>query len=202
MIKKFLHKIYVFIGITINCFRLCYWCMRDIIIKPKQKSVLFVAHPDDDTLFFHTFIKKEKPYVVLLTTAWSLRRYPCFKRVMKYYGVKYRAYSLNTVDRRSRKIEKRILNVLKLIKPQICVTHNSEGEYGHEMHMRVHNAVKKLVNCKWLVPVSDSDILNYPLCDDVVKEKTMIFNKFYTTENFVLEQYSKWVENEKLIEVE
>jgi len=30
----------------------------------------------------------------------------------------------------------------------------------------------------------------------------MIFNKFYTTENFVLEQYSKWVENEKLIEVE
>jgi len=70
------------------------------------------------------------------------------------------------------------------------------------MHIRVHNAVKKLVNCKWLVPVSDSDILNYPLCDDVVKEKTMIFNKFYTTENFVLEQYSKWVENEKLIEVE
>ena len=198
MIKKFLHKIYVFIGITINCFRLCYWCMRDIIIKPKQKSVLFVAHPDDDTLFFHTFIKKEKPYVVLLTTAWSLRRYPCFKKVMKYYGVKYRAYSFGTNDVRTKLLEKRVSKVLRRIDPEICATHNSEGEYGHEMHKRVHECVKNLAKCKVITPISDAFIENYPISDKEIKEKTMIFNSFYTTEKFVLNEYSKWVINEKL----
>lgn len=202
MIRKILHKIYLFVGRLLTNIRLCFWRLRDKIKKPTENTVLFVAHPDDDALFFHEFIKEHKPYVVLLTTGWSLRRYPCFKKVMKYYGVKYRAYNLNSRDKRVHLLEKYVSEMLTLLNPQICATHNSEGEYGHEMHVGVHNVVRKLVNCKLLVPVSDSDIVNFPLSDDIVKEKTMIFNKFYTTEIFVLEQYGKWVENEKLIEVE
>lgn len=202
MIRKILHKIYLFVGRLLTNIRLCFWRLRDKINKPTEKSVLFVAHPDDDTLFFHNFVKEQKPYVVLLTTGWSLRRYPCFKKVMKYYGVKYRAYNLKSRDTRVNLLEKYVNEMLTLLNPQICASHNVEGEYGHEMHVKVHNAVKKLVNCKLLVPVSDSEIVNYPLCDEIIKEKTMIFNKFYTTEKFVLDQYSKWVENEKLIEVE
>ena len=179
-----------------------WWNMRDKISPPIEDAILFVAHPDDDTLFFHNFIKEHKPYVVLLTTGWSLRRYPCFKKVMKSYGVKYRAYNLKTRDDRINLLEKYIKQSFDLGDFKICVTHNTEGEYGHEMHISVHNAVRKIVNCKLLVPAFDRDIVNYPLCDDIIKEKTMIFNKFYTTENFVLDQYSKWVENEKLIEVE
>lgn len=202
MIRRLLHKIYLFFGRTLTNIRLCFWRLRDKVKKPTEKTVLFVAHPDDDTLFFHNFIKEYKPYVVLLTTGWSLRRYPCFKKVMKYYGVKYRAYNLKSRDKRSDLLEKYVNEMITLLNPQICATHNAEGEYGHEMHVSVHNAVKKIVNCKLLVPVFDRDIANYPLCDDMTKEKTMIFNKFYTTENFVLDQYSKWVKNEKLIEVE
>ena len=202
MIKKFLRIIYLFVGHSTAKIRLCYWRLRDKIKPPTEKAVLIVAHPDDDTLFFYNFIKEYKPYAVLLTTAWSLRRYPCFKKVMKFYGVKYRAYDLDTREKNIELIEKCVGEVLSLINPEICVTHNCEGEYGHEMHVKVYNAVNKLVNCKLLVPVSDSEIVNYPLCDEIIKEKTMIFNKYYTTEKFVLDQYSKWVENEKLIEVE
>lgn len=202
MIKKIIRKIYKLLGLFYNKICCIFWNLRDRVKKPDEKAILFVAHPDDDTLFFHTFIKEHKPYVVLLTTGWSLRRYPCFKKVMKYYGVKYRAYNLESRDKRVELLEKYVNEMLTLLKPQICASHNAEGEYGHEMHVNVHNVVRKLVNCKFFVPASDDDIVNYPLCDGIIKEKTMIFNIFYTTEIFVLDQYSKWVENEKLIEVE
>ena len=70
------------------------------------------------------------------------------------------------------------------------------------MHVRAHNAVKKNVNCKLLVPALDKDIEKYPLQDKEITEKTQIFNNFYKTELFVLEQYNKWVVNEKLVGVE
>lgn len=201
MIRKILHIIYLFIGRLLTNIRLCFWRLRDLLNKPTEKTVLFVAHPDDDALFFHKFIKEQKPYVVLLTTGWSLRRYYCFKKVMKYYGVKYRAYNLESRDKRVELLEKYVNEILVLLKPLICATHNAEGEYGHEMHIRVHDAVKKHFLCKLLVPALDKDIEKYPLNDNEIKEKKDIFNNFYTTENFVLDQYSKWVENEKLIEV-
>ena len=202
MIRKILHKIYLFVGRLLTNIRLCFWRLRDNVKKPTEKNVLFVAHPDDDTLFFHNFIKEYKPYVVLLTTGWSLRRYPCFKKVMKYYGIKFRAYNLDAREKNTQLIDKCVNEVLALINPTLCATHNVEGEYGHEMHQRAHNSVKKQIKCKLLVPASDDNIENYPLDNNTVAEKTMIFEKYYTTEVFVLDQYSKWVENEKLIEVE
>lgn len=202
MVKKLLHKIYLFIGVFFNNIRLFFWCIRDKINPPSEKTILFVAHPDDDTLFFHTFIKEHKPYVVLLTDGWSLIRFKDFKKVMKVYGVKYRAYPLHSRDNRINLLEKYICNSFKLGEFNICATHNVEGEYGHEMHIRVHEAVKKHAKCKLLVPALDNDIHNYPLNDSEIKEKKDIFNKYYKTELFVLDMYKKWVENEKLIEVE
>lgn len=202
MIRRLLHKIYLFVGKSLTNIRLVYWRLRDKMFPPIEKAVLFVSHPDDDTLFFHNFIKEHKPYVVLLTTGWSLRRYPCFKKVMKYYGVKYRAYNLDAREKNSNLIEKCVSEVLGIINPEICATHNSQGEYGHEMHQRAHIAVKKKVKCNLLVPASDDNIENYPLDHNTIAEKTMLFKKYYTTEIFVLDQYNKWVEHEKLVEVD
>ncbi len=199
MIKQYAHKLYVALGMLLNNIRLVYWRVRDKVSPPKEKTVLFVAHPDDDTLFFHRFIKEHKPYVVLLTTGWSLRRYPCFKKVMKYYGVKYRAYNLHSRDKRSSLLKSYISEVLTLINPNTCLTHNAEGEYGHEMHRRVHLAVKELYKGELLVPALDKDIECFPLEKNLIDEKIMIFNKYYTTELFVLDEYKKWVINEKLV---
>lgn len=200
MIKNIIHKIYLFIGKLLTNIRLIFWRLRDKILPPKENAVLFVSHPDDDALFFHTFIKKHKPYVVLLTTGWSLRRYPCFVKVMKNYGVKYRAYNLASREKNIDLIKMCIKDVLRVVKPQICATHNAEGEYGHEMHIQVHNAVKEIVDCDLFVPVFDNEIENHPLTDNLIKEKIEIFKKYYTTESFVLDQYEKWVKNECLIQ--
>lgn len=202
MVKKFIHKIYVFIGKFYNMLCLFWWNTRDRIAPPKEDAILFVAHPDDDALFFHTFIKKHKPYIVLLTNGWSLIRFKDFKKVMKFYGVKYRAYGLHSRDKRTSLLEKYVARSLKLSNFKVCATHNLEGEYGHEMHIRVHQAVKKYTKCSLLVPALDNDIVNFPLNESEIKEKKEIFNKYYTTELFVLDMYSKWVVNEKLVEVE
>ena len=200
--KNFIHKIYIIIGQILNVLCRVWWNIRDKVSPPRENAILFLAHPDDDTLFFHNFIKEHKPYVVLLTDGWSLIRFSDFKRVMKQYGVRYRTYGLNSRDKRINLLEKYVKQSLNLSAFKICATHNTEGEYGHEMHIRVHDAVKKNINCKLLVPALDKDIENYPLHDKEIAEKIQIFNKFYKTELFVLEQYNKWVVNEKLIKDE
>ena len=105
---KILHTLYVLVGHIFCKLCLCWWMVRDFVSPPKEKAVLFVAHPDDDTLFFHTFIKKHKPYVVLCTAGWSLRRLPCFFKAMRRYGVKHRAYDMDTRDKREDLLKKHV----------------------------------------------------------------------------------------------
>ena len=202
MIKKFLHEIYKLLGISLNLLYRAFWSVRDTFIKPKEKSILFVAHPDDDVLFFHAFIKENKPYVVLLSDGWSLRRMSEFRTAMKRYGVKYRAYALNTRDTRIGLLEKYVMSSFKISKFERCATHNSTGEYGHEMHIRVHNAVKKIAICDLYVPVNESDIINYPLNDKNITEKIEMFKNVYYTQMFVLDMYEHWVKNEKLVKAD
>lgn len=195
---KLLHFIYVLIGRLICKIGLCYWSLRDLLSPPKSNAILFVAHPDDDTLFFHTFIKEHKPYVVLCTTGWSLRRLPCFIKTMRNYGVRYKAYDLESRDTRVELLEKYIHSSMLKGEFDIVATHNAQGEYGHEMHRRVHHAVMKYSQIPVFVPVCAEKILDFPLDEYVVAEKKDIFNNIYTTESWVLEQYAEWVGHEKL----
>lgn len=199
--KAFIHKGYVLLGTVLCNLRLLFWRLRDWVNPPKTDSVLFVSHPDDDTLFFHTFIKEHKPYVCLMTTGWSLRRMPCFFKVMKHYGVRYRAYPLGTNDSRL-ELQKRIVrNVLNVGDFTLAATHNETGEYGHEEHKRVHQAVAEVLSedhrtVLLLCPEDKSNIAAYPLPDCTVEEKEMIFRTMYTTEAWVLNEDREWVINE------
>lgn len=167
-------------------------------MPPKEDAVLFVAHPDDDTLFFHSFIKENKPYVVLLTTGWSLRRIPGFFKAMKFYGVRFRVYDMDSSDTRLTLLSKRVRKLLSMGVFEKCATHNAEGEYGHDMHKRIHDAVLAVSLIPVWVPVSKYSLINYPLDNNSIEEKRSIFNSFYSTEKWVIEQYSLWMNNEKL----
>lgn len=203
--KSILHKIYVLNGILINNILLLYWHVRDKYSPPSTDAVLFVAHPDDDTLFFHTFIKEHKPYVCLMTTGWSLRRIPDFFKCMRQYGVRYRVYPLDSKDKRIHLLEKQVGEVLSIKQFSIIATHNASGEYGHEEHIRVHQAVVNAVENKADVfcPVEKEQIQKYPLEESIVKEKMHIFEKIYVTESWV--PYDElcgtpvWVTHEKLV---
>lgn len=196
--KKMFYVIYKILGRCVCSFLGMYWDLRDKVVPPKGKNVLFVAHPDDDTLFFHTFIKSQKPYVCLMTTGWSLRRLPCFMKAMKYYGVRYRVFGLESKDQREELIRKNVRKVLSLGEFETIVTHNSQGEYGHEMHCRLHKCILDVTSKTLYCPVTKDKICSYPLKTELVQEKKKIFNNIYYTEKFVLEQYTEWVVHEKL----
>lgn len=204
--KNFVHSIYVLMG-TIFC-NLCliWWKIRDRMNPPKTDSVLFVTHPDDDTLFFHTFIKEHKPYVCLMTTGWSFRRLPDFFKVMRYYGVRFRAYPMKTKDSRMNLLKRNANSVFAIKNFDIVATHNETGEYGHEEHVRVHQVIKEIVHSrdekmKLLCPVGRTKITCFPLENNEVNEKKMIFKTMYVTESWVLDENVDWILNEKLVEV-
>ena len=176
--------------------------------RPKTKAILFVAHPDDDALFFHSFIKENKPYVVLLFTGWSLIRLFGFIKTMRHYGVRFRAY--DTISAKAYKdanrrtmVERHVEACLKVADFEMCATHNATGEYGHSSHRLVHESVAKIVGGKIpvLCPVEQDEVSAYPLTKELYQEKEMIFHRFYSSEAWVLEQYSMWARNEKLMPI-
>ena len=203
-----MHYIYKLLGHIICRLLLVYWNIYDFISPPNTNSILFVAHPDDDTLFFHSFIKEHRPYIVLLFTGWSIKRMIDFYKVMQIYKVRFRAYDTissgaydNIASRK--KVENHIKKCIELSNFKLCATHNSEGEYGHSTHKLVHEIVVKTLNKQLpiICPVHKNHIEMYPLSEELINEKCKIFKNFYKTESWVIEQYSIWVKNEKLINI-
>lgn len=198
--RKLIHPIYVFLGHIICRILLLKTRIDDRNNPIETDTVLFVTHPDDDTLFFHQAIKEYKPYVALMVTGWSIKRLRDFNRVMKQYGVRYRAYdTAEDKQNTEKKILKQIDEVLKLKNFNRVITHNADGEYGHRNHQLVHKCVVSKSNSEILVPVSKEIIENYPVSNVIYQEKKDIFKNMYITETFVLEEYSVWVKNEKLV---
>lgn len=191
-----IHKFYSSIGIIVNEALLTYWRLRDKICPPSTDTVLFVAHPDDDALFFHSFIKEKKPYVAVLFTGWSIRRLPGFIKTMKHYQVKYRIYPEMSAgaycdENRRDKTRKRIDEVLCLNDFNTVVTHNSSGEYGHNTHKLVNETVVKAIKGKnrsyrLFVTEDLQNIDSFPLDVQSVEEKKLIFNNYYKTESWVM----------------
>lgn len=169
----------------------------------KEKTILFVAHQDDDVLFFHSFIKKEKPYVVLVSSGFSLTRMREFKAAMKYYGLRFNYHSLKSRDERTEKIESVIKKELANGDFSLCCSHSESGEYGHIMHKNVGKAVMKLSPCKTLATVDKSriDSSEFELNESEIEEKTKLFKSVYGSQIFVLEEYGVWVTHEGLTEV-
>ena len=209
-IYKLFHCIYVFVGKLICNSELITKKIYDYINPPKEKSILFVAHPDDDTLFFDRYIKENKPYIVLLYTGWSIRRFKDFIKVMNHYGVRFRAYATYSrppYDYKSvrRVTEKHIKSCLKIGNFKTVLTHNREGEYGHIAHKVVHESTIKVCKDKtyeiWC-PVSVYEISKYPLSTEEIEKKRFIFENLYKSEAWVMtEEEAKtpvWFKNEML----
>lgn len=197
--RRRIHRwIHVSIGHVLCKFRLAVWWLRDSFFPPKEDSILFVSHPDDDTLFFHTYITEKKPYVVAMTAGYSVNRTQCFIRNMKHYGVRYKIYDQGTDEMNEKLIQKRVARTIRKGCFQTCVTHNSEGEYGHPMHQCVHWGVTSAVDCPVLVPVFERELSDYPISQKEIKEKNQVFYHFYKSELFVLTEWPLWMEHEKL----
>lgn len=202
MVKKFLKKLYNGISFLIYSIKSKLLLVKYKNKKPISNTLLIVAHPDDEVLFFHTIIKKEKPFLVLMSSGSksgsSLIRMREFKKAMKYYGLQYLFFTFGTNDTNDKLLNFSINEVLKLKQFDKIYTHNFEGEYGHEFHARVNKCVEALVDKKLNVPFSKNDYNKIGvLPNEVIKEKEWIFNNIYKSQSFVLEVYKDWVIKER-----
>ncbi len=205
-----MHRIYQFIGLCICRLFLVWWNIRDFVIPPKEDTVLFVAHPDDEVLFFHSFIKEKKPYIVVLFTGWSIKRFKDFLKVMKYYGVRHRIYPLLSAGalsdpHRASAAKKTVKRCLKRGYFHTIATHNKTGEYGHDTHKLVNRVVSECAderNAVLIQPVDVAEIDRYPLDKEMLEEKRFLFNNLYKSEKWVIDDYAAktpvWFFHEKL----
>jgi hypothetical protein len=209
--------IIVFIS-RVSIFRKFYARVKSLVWKVKLptlaavadfENILFIAHPDDDVIFFYDFIKEYKPLVVCLTNGDNLARRTEFIFAMRAFGVKGVIHDFKDVVNEPLpdfELERIISHYLSLKTWHAVATHNAEGEYGHMHHMQISNCVRKLVN------FSSSVLLMPPVLKELetpkflaknINAKVNFLEKFYITQarNILYSGpvYRRWVNFEGLV---
>lgn len=131
------------------------------------ENLLFVAHPDDEVVFFGNHINNNS-HVIIITDGNShgtgKHRQDVFKRAMS--SIPVNAYELWTFpesayfeqdlkkfwnDTILNTLQQKIENTIKYLHPKRIFTHNKYGEYGHINHREIHIATlaafRNIFNC-------------------------------------------------------
>ena len=131
----------------------------------EKADIMFIStHPDDDLIFFGgavpTYATERKRDVVvayysrsnptrsseLLNSLWYLgvRNYPVIGNFSdKMYKVMNKSYEYagsGSLSKGKRVVNEWFVELYRRYKPEVVVTHDINGEYGHSMHMMVSDA--------------------------------------------------------------
>lgn len=115
----------------------------------KINKVMFVAHPDDETLWGGGHLLKDDYLVVCVTCGTNRIRIKEIQKVMDYSNDELimLGYPDKLWGKRSdwkydlKSIKKDIKKILNYKKWDLVVTHNPEGEYGHIQHQMTSQIV-------------------------------------------------------------
>lgn len=125
-------------------------------INNMKKYILFVAHPDDETLFFSGPLKSlgNEFHVVLVTDGNAdkkgTERLKEFAKVLAFFNVNsFETYLFPDIYEKEinqMELRNKIAHTLKThaTKETILFTHGPFGEYGHPHHIQVCQAVHKI----------------------------------------------------------
>jgi hypothetical protein len=178
-------------------------------IKSKNsiKSLLVVAHPDDETIFCGgtmLYFPKWKWQVVYMTKGNGNAPNEEFEKAMlafKKNGVditSYKSLGQEKLKKGASEEEKTTLESKwkealdkQGFSPDIIFTHNEKGEYGHEDHKLLNKVVREYSSNVWefICPGASNCSQPYkerikvvPLTGEILKTKTSIFNNNYTSQ--------------------
>ena len=119
-----------------------------------MKAAIIVAHPDDEIIWAGGLIMQNPHWewtVLSLSRANDPDRCPKFRSVCKLLGLTGFISDLDDANppkpiNTNREIGGRITEYLKTTPWDMCITHGSNGEYGHPRHKQTHQQVLDMIN--------------------------------------------------------
>jgi|GEM_PF-3343998 len=112
-------------------------------------TLVLLAHPDDETLFFWDFLRTHPgAFLAVMTNGTSPRRTREFFRAVEHYRARGRLYAHLDhpfLPLSQRTLVARIEKLLHTLRPSRVLTHNAEGEYGHPHHRQLHDALRQVL---------------------------------------------------------
>lgn len=196
--------------------------MNSKIDYKKYDSLMIVAHPDDETIWGSNHLQNGNYLVVCITNGDNDIRSKEFYEVMKQTGshgimLKYPDKTDGKRDNwKSSKnaITKDIQYIIKQNHWQEIVTHNPDGEYGHQHHIMTNRIVTRLakqegytdelyyfgkyIKKKQITNSIEKKELSNPLSDKNIKDKEQL-TKLYKSQKKVMHNlehmfpYENWI---------
>lgn len=167
------------------------------------QTLIICAHPDDETIFFSSVIKKERPFILCMSHSGNTVRRSEFQNALNTQNA-LGGIMLNFPDVpgmkwvwkyrmsfRLKRIKKRFPNVKKIY------THSRYGESGHPHHFCVHDGVVSAFdNCKIYVTAAEFRAELGGLLDEAAVEKKMhIIRDIYSTQVNMLVRWCEWFDD-------
>lgn len=126
--------------------------IKDVADNKKAKKLMIVAHPDDDVIWGGGHLMDGDYFVVCITNGRNDTRKPEFEKMLEKSGNS--GYILEYPDKVAGerddwtnvwdKIESDIERIMKCKDWDLIVTHNKDGEYGHQHHKYTHSIVTEI----------------------------------------------------------
>ena len=120
----------------------------------KIDNLMIVAHPDDEMLWGGAHLIKDNYLVVCITCGTNNKRVEEIKKVLQetddellMLGYPDKVFGKRSDWKNEKdKIFQDLKKIVELKKWNLIVTHNAEGEYGHNHHILTHEITKKVYN--------------------------------------------------------
>lgn len=221
---KCFFKKYFLIFLLLSAFIYAFYEITPVITNKKIEDLnldtvnklMIVAHPDDETIWGGAHIIDDDYLVVCVTCGQKRNRVREFKQVMKFSKNKYLMLGYPDKKRGIRSdwidhienIQSDLQSVIDYKKWDLVVTHNPDGEYGHEHHKMIsrivtnnYSSTQKLYYFgKYYKPNQIKEIKNdlIKIDDKLIEKKYQMINK-YKTQSFIKKRFSHMFDYENWI---